>query len=284
MAAKAVAHGGEWTNEKLERVRKYLRAYRAIFTANERARHFTTWYVDAFAGTGYRIPKRTEVEEEKLLKGSAIQALEIEQPFDKYLFIEKKRSNVLELSKISDNYPALANRIQFVKGDANIELMKWCQTINWRKNRAVVFLDPFGMEVTWSLLETIANTGGIDLWLLFPLFGINRHLTRRGKPRQEWADRVTQTFGSDEWLDEFYKKESAVTMQGNLFVEEDKTVKSVDIERLSKYFIARLNTIFPNVAPNPLVLRNSGNAALFSLCFASKNSVAVKIAKDILGK
>src|SRR4029079_15745303 len=46
--------GGDWTNDKLERVRKYLREYTKIFSRNERASYFTTIYVDAFAGTGER--------------------------------------------------------------------------------------------------------------------------------------------------------------------------------------------------------------------------------------
>jgi len=46
--------GGDWTEDKLARLRKYLTAHRTIFTRNERARYFTTWYVDAFAGTGSR--------------------------------------------------------------------------------------------------------------------------------------------------------------------------------------------------------------------------------------
>ncbi len=43
--------GGDWTQEKLERVRKYLQAYTTIFHGNERASYFTTYFVDAFAGT-----------------------------------------------------------------------------------------------------------------------------------------------------------------------------------------------------------------------------------------
>jgi three-Cys-motif partner protein len=46
--------GGDWTTDKLERVRKYLCAYTKIFSSNERASYLTTIYVDAFAGTGER--------------------------------------------------------------------------------------------------------------------------------------------------------------------------------------------------------------------------------------
>jgi three-Cys-motif partner protein len=46
--------GGSWTEEKLECLKSYLGAYTTIFTGNPRAKFYTTTYVDAFAGTGYR--------------------------------------------------------------------------------------------------------------------------------------------------------------------------------------------------------------------------------------
>lgn len=47
--------GGDWTAEKLERLRKDLSAYMTIFTKNHMARYITTIYVDGFAGTGHRV-------------------------------------------------------------------------------------------------------------------------------------------------------------------------------------------------------------------------------------
>ena len=102
--------GGEWTREKLERVSKYLQAYTTIFHANERARYFTTYFVDAFAGTGDRmdsnIPELSEtplldVESDpdfiELQKGSSRIALEVEPGFDRYLFIEHSKKRAAEL-------------------------------------------------------------------------------------------------------------------------------------------------------------------------------------------
>ena len=50
--------GGDWTVEKLERVRKYLVAYATIMNRQ----HFRFAYIDAFVGTGYNTPK-TKTEE-----------------------------------------------------------------------------------------------------------------------------------------------------------------------------------------------------------------------------
>ena len=43
--------GGQWTEEKLRRVKKYLVAYATIMNKQQ----FRFAFIDAFAGTGYRI-------------------------------------------------------------------------------------------------------------------------------------------------------------------------------------------------------------------------------------
>lgn len=48
--------GGDWTIEKLKRLRKYLVAYATIM--NKQNYRFA--YIDAFAGTGYRTLKQED--------------------------------------------------------------------------------------------------------------------------------------------------------------------------------------------------------------------------------
>jgi hypothetical protein len=45
--------GGDWTKEKLRVLKQYLEAYARIFAANKKAQFYETFYVDAFAGSGY---------------------------------------------------------------------------------------------------------------------------------------------------------------------------------------------------------------------------------------
>jgi three-Cys-motif partner protein len=49
----AQTFGGSWTATKLKILKGYLQSYSKIFPANEKARFFDTFYVDAFAGSGY---------------------------------------------------------------------------------------------------------------------------------------------------------------------------------------------------------------------------------------
>lgn len=290
--------GGDWTAEKLERIRKYLHAYTTIFRGNVRARTLTTTYVDAFAGTGYRLdaqdgpesppalfPELVQDDARQLQKGSARVALEVEPGFSKYVFVEKDVQRAQELQALKTEFPAKASSIHVVRCDANDYLQRWCRDTNWSRSRAVVFLDPYGMQVDWATIVAIAATKAIDLWLLFPLgMAVNRLLTRQGPPPEAWERRLTRFFGTDDWKSAFYQRTTVRTPFG----EEEMFAKDTDYEAISRYFVSRLKTVFVGVAENPLPLRNARNVPLYLLCFAAGNArgaeTAVKIAGHILGR
>lgn len=280
--------GGDWTRQKLDVLRKYLDAYTTIFTSNPKAQYFHTVYVDAFAGTGYRTlaepseaPLFTELSEpdpQAFLQGSARIALELEKPFGEYLFIEKQADHVAELERLREAFPD--RRIRIEQGDANHVLRAWIQRTDWRRTRAVVFLDPYGMQVEWSLIKAIADTRAIDLWLLFPLgIAVNRLLTKEAPPPRAWEEKLTRFFGTDAWRDRFYQR------QTDIFGNRVET-KLANAASIKQFFIERLATIFAKVAPNPLVLTNSNRNPLYLFCFAAGNpkgaSTALKIAQHIL--
>ncbi len=288
--------GGSWTEEKLERVRRNLVEYTKIFAKNPRAKWFTTYYVDAFAGTGYRsmagrngrqkslFPEFVKSDAQGLLKGSARIALEIEPPFKHYLFIEQNPKYACELGKLKDEFPSKAERVELVHAEANDYLMQWCKRMDWRSSRAVVFLDPYGMQVDWSLMEAIAATRAIDLWLLFPLgVAVGRLLTKGKEPPPEWAGALTKFFGCNDWKTAFYRPAA----QQVLFKKgKSDSNRAVDFGKIGQFFVQRLKTIFPAVAENPLPLMNSKGNPLYLLCFAAGNPkgapTALRIADYIL--
>ena len=286
--------GGDWTAAKLERVRKYLVAYATIM----RKRKFRFAYIDAFAGTGYNTTKQRDDEfasffeglrasdSQRFLDGSARIALKVEPRFTKYIFIEKDPQRFSELNRLKTEFPESANDIVLINADSNAYLRDICENRRWDKNRAVLFLDPFGMQVTWETIRAIAKTEAVDLWLLFPLgTGANRLLKRDGNILQSWRDRLDATFGATDWFQAFYQKtEQYDLLSGQPTIE---TYKVANFDSISRYFLKRLKTVFPHVARNPLPLFNRANCPLYLLCFAAGNSgsggkVAVKIAEDIL--
>lgn len=284
--------GGPWTQDKLERLQKYLAAYTKIFKRNPRASYFEISYIDAFAGTGYMatpevpagyfFPELLEGVEE-YQKGSVRRALEVEPSFDHYIFVERDKKCFQELANITKEF---ADRdIRLSNEDANVFLQRWCKTLDTRRNRAVVFLDPFGANVSWKTIQAIASTQAIDVWILFPLL-INRMLDRDQKPREAWAKRLTDIFGTPEWEREFYTTQKLTGLFD--FAENTELInKTADTDKIANFFLKRLKNIFPAVA-TPRVLLNSRGAPLYLLCFAAGNlrgaDTALRIANHILGK
>jgi three-Cys-motif partner protein len=270
--------------------RKLPESLLSDFCTNTRAKFLSTHYVDAFAGTG-AIP-RSEPEANPLfpelqndvsqyIRGSAVRALEVKPGFDHYLFIERDPKRALELQALKTKYPNKASRISVNSADANAFLKSWCGQLDWHANRAVAFIDPFGMEVDWDLIETIAKTRAIDLWLLFPLFATNRMLVRNSRPPEAWSRRLTQVFGTCEWQSQFYKTEKSTLIE-----DVETTTKIANLRRIEDFFIKRLQSVFAAVA-KPMVLRNN-RAPLYLFCFAAGNArgapTALKIAQHLIGE
>jgi three-Cys-motif partner protein len=291
--------GGDWTTTKLDVIARYLESYTtALKDKPAKDRPFVKGYIDAFAGTGYRearqddrtddaaqtllLPDLAGAEPQALLDGSARLALKTDPRFDRYIFIERSAERCAQLELLKGDFPDLAEDIQIRRGDANAEIRDLCEK-DWSSHRAVLFLDPYGMQVDWATIEAVARTQAIDLWVLFPLgIGVNRLLTRSGEIPESWRRRLNLLLGTEDWYEEFYRIESLPTLFGDA---EERVVKA-STETIGKYFNNRLKSIFAAVADEPKVLRNSGNSPLYLLCFAAGNPkgapIALRIATHLL--
>ena len=111
--------GGNWTDQKLECVRKYLHVYTTIMSNYP----FQFAYIDAFAGTGYRemesdedpgelmFPDLVSPEVMSFRHGSVRNALEVEPRFMKYVFIEKNINRHAELQELKEEFLLKAEKL-----------------------------------------------------------------------------------------------------------------------------------------------------------------------------
>jgi three-Cys-motif partner protein len=285
--------GGAWTQQKLEALGKYLQAYTSIFKVNQKARFFSISYVDAFAGTGtlHRpelggfvdlIPGMRETDQQ-YRKGSVKRALEIEPAFDEYVFIEKSAEKCEELRRIAKGHSS--RNIKIMNEDANSAILKWCRKLDTRRQRAVVFLDPFGASVRWEVIAALGRTRAVDLWVLFPYSAINRMLTGDHKPPKAWGDRLTLTFGTPDWEKVFYSTTLFTSLLDSAQPVE-VIHKSADYRVITDFFVKRLKTEFEAIS-KPLPLYNSNGSLLFMFFFAAGNErgakTGIRIANSIIG-
>lgn len=283
-----------WTKEKLDTVRKYLDAYMTAL----KNKNFDLSYIDAFAGTGF-VSKSFEIEPrtlfdvvettsiKEIIDGSTRIALQTNPVFNEYIFIEKSKARCKELESLKEDFLYLASSIKIVNADANEYVLKLCQK-DWigSRSRAVMFLDPYGMQVNWETIEAIAKTKAIDLWLLFPIGSVNRLLNRNGHIKEGRRHRLNKFFGDESWFDAFFEKQVTSSFLG----EEEvlRFIKTASFEKIGAYLTSKLKSTFADAAANPLFLTNSNNSAIFLLTFAVGNPngapIAIKIAQHILGR
>lgn len=281
--------GGAWTERKLAALGAYLVQYQVIFTKNPAAQKLRTVYVDAFAGTGDRDTRNDGAifslfgygdETLEFQRGSARVALDLPNKFHHYVFIDSKARHISSLKDMVERQlPECVPLCEFVREDANVWLRKWCASEDWRKQRAVVFLDPYGMSVDWETIAAIANTRSIDLWVLFPFaIGANRMTPSDVLPEKDWAIVLTKVFGTVDWIKRFYERKSDTDLFG---VQRESVSKIVGADEILQFFLERLRTVFPHVVPNPMILYNSNNSPMYALCFAAGNPKGGKTALKI---
>jgi three-Cys-motif partner protein len=281
--------GGGWSDKKLDVLAEYLRAY----TTALKNQPFELLYIDAFAGAGRALLESqneddlfetSDLQSDALYRhGSPLQAISNDPPFDRFIFIDRNEASMAILrEQCEETVAAKAGRITYITGDANAELRKIAKG-DWRRRRAVAFLDPYALHVTWDTIKAIADTKAIDMWMLFPAMAVNRMLPRSGIIPDEWSTKLTETFGNDDWREVFFQ-----TQPADLFGMETTSKTPEPFQKLSEYVTGRLSSVFAGVVDAPLLLRNSGNSPLFLLCFGSGHptgaTIAKRIAKHIIDK
>jgi three-Cys-motif partner protein len=270
--------GGEWTEQKLEVLRKYLDFFPRALGGSK----FELVYIDTFAGNG-KCTIKTGPSGERTIEGSATIALNTKRPFDRYFFIEQRRKFVRGLEALKASHP-MGERISITHGDATEHLAHVLSAINWRSTRGVLFLDPYGLQCTWEMVKRVAATQALDVFFLVSISGLTRQAAKIASnidsDKQAALDRF---LGTASWREALYRPPN----QRDIFDSAPSHEREAGTEAIVQFVHDQLESVFPYVAP-PLILKGPNNAPLYALFFAVSNpgqkalSLAGRVSRDVL--
>jgi three-Cys-motif partner protein len=258
---------GLWSEIKLEIVRKYAAAYTTVL--NKQGGIVRWGYIDGFAGSGNLVSKETG----QSIKGSAAQALEIVPPFHDFHFVDLDGSRADALRQLAND----RNDVHVHRGDCNTILLRDVFPLfQWNdRRRALCILDPYKLCIDWNVLVAAGQARSIEVFYNFMVMDANMNVWKhdRSSVRPDQEARMTAVWGDDSWKELVWRK------QKGLFEEmEEKEAPRVLIDA----FRERLKGVagFAYVPP-PIPMRNSKNAIVYWLFFASPNSTGGKIVGEI---
>ena len=268
--ARQSTFAGKHTLRKLEAIDKYLRAFQTVM----KKQRFTTVFFDAFAGTG-DLPSVSapasifgeDADGPNFIEGSARRALRVVPSFDHYVFVEQMKGKVEELLKLKTEFSELRSRISVIQADANSAVIDFCTRTNWTTTRSVLFLDPFGNQVSFSTLQAVARCN-IDLWYLFPAgIGVNRQISADGAVVASAEQSLDRLYGTADWRNVLIRQRSIPTLFGDVAISEKETTA----DAATLLMIERMKPIFRGHVLNQWLPLGRGSGHWYSLIFACGN-------------
>jgi three-Cys-motif partner protein len=261
---------GPWSEVKLNIVREYAQTYSQILSAQKKPQLHHV-YIDAFAGAGVHISRSTK----EFIPGSPLNALNVTPTFSEYHFVDINQARVEALQQVAHQRANV-----FVHdGDCNqVLLNEVFPKVSYKDfRRGLCLLDPYGLHLDWKVIYTAGQMKSVEIFLNFPIMDMNINVLKHNQEAvpPEQAERMTRFWGDESW------KSAAYSTTGNLFGYEEKT----DNEAITEAFRDRLLSVagFKHVS-RPLAMRNSRDAVVYYLFFASPKPVALEIIKDIFKK
>ena len=261
---------GYWSEVKLDIIKEYASAYSRIMNRQKSIKNYS--YIDAFAGAGQHISKRTG----EFVPGSPLNALLIEPPFGEFHLIDLDGTRAAELRQIVGD----REDVIVYEEDANEVLLKKvfprCRYEDFQ--RALCLLDPYKIAVDWKVIETAGKMRSIEIFYNFMIMDANMNVLWRNPDRVAAAQsaRMDAAWGDHSWREMAYPK-----VRGLFGDMEKKT----DNETIAEAFRARLhNTAGFEYVPEPIPMRNEQGAVVYYLYFASQNKTGAHIVGDIFKK
>lgn len=247
--------GGEWTKEKLTIINDYLGFYTTALSKQK----VKLVYIDAFAGSG-----KTVLSDGSEVDGSAV--ISLQYNFDEYFFLEIDPERKKELESIVQNrFPHKVDNVHIINDNCNNRLDGILKRLT-KYQRGVMFLDPYALELDWSILSAASKTGILDIWYLFPVNALTRNLPKDKQYSDATSNRIDSILGTHDWEKALYYEDPQISLFGTINYDR------VNFDELVKYVTGRLSSIFAYVSPKSRILKNSKNSPLFILYYLMTNN------------
>jgi three-Cys-motif partner protein len=261
---------GYWSELKLEIIRKYAAAYSRILAAQ--SRRLEHHYIDAFAGAGVHIARRTG----EFIAGSPLNAFNIQPPFTHHHLIDldgERAENLRRITKDNGNGTVY-------EGDCNAILLDQVfPKVRYEDfRRALCILDPYKLNPDWNVVAKAGAMKSIEIFLNFMVMDMNMNVLWKNPTgvAPEQIERMNSFWGDESWKDAAYREE-----QGLFGVEKEKTTN----EDVAEAYRKRLKEVAGfKYVPKPLPMQNSSGAIIYYLFFASRNKTGSRIVEDIFNR
>jgi three-Cys-motif partner protein len=93
---------GKWSEEKLDLLEKYLKAYSVIMNRQKETWLRAYYYIDAFAGS---VRPKAKDDEQRYIEGSPLRALQTVPGFDGYWFIDVSPQRIERVQSLREEFP-----------------------------------------------------------------------------------------------------------------------------------------------------------------------------------
>ncbi len=270
----AVRDSGQWVVEKLDYIQRYINMFTTAM-ADKPWRNIR--YIDLFAGPG----KCKLRNNGQIVLGSPLLAITTKRPFTDYFFVDISDENLEALKARTNSLPQF-DHVNFRHGDANEivhQLVAEFQkrdasyiTGRWKSLNLAV-LDPEGLELKWSTVESLAKVKKMDLIIHYSQFGLTRNMERCF--HEDETTVVDRFFGGKAWKTVYAQKRAKGA--SNARIHRDL----IDLYKSNLADLGYVDVVEQNPDSEPLIRHTSKNAPLYRLLFASKNKLGNKFWDEV---
>ena len=183
---------------------RLISLYDSLFSTGMKDKWDVRFYLDLYAGAGYNKIRGTAT----IVLGSPLLAINVEHPFDKYIFCEESGEKLDALKQRTKRMAPTAD-VTYIPGDCNARVDKILKAIprgsKELKVLGLCFVDPYDLGIRFETLRALSNRFTDFLCLLALNMDARRNYQRYIEPDSK---KVDDFLGDPEWRKRWEKAQA----------------------------------------------------------------------------